>query len=296
MGQNKEGNEEIANIRDLQLKSLEILLYFKAFCESNGLRFFLCGGCCIGAVRHKGFIPWDDDVDVFMPRADYEKLGGLWEKYADKNRYSYCRTNEDNSYETMLTQIADNNTTFIKKNLCDYDINHGIKLEIVPLDASPNSKLKRKFQILRAIEFCLFNRQVVPENKGKAAKILGFLLLKIFRSPKARYKLWKSAESKMTKYPLNGETKYLTELCVTYKYLKNQYPKEIFKEEVLMEFEGHEMPVPIGYDTYLKIAFGDYMKLPPEEERAPKHEAVYIDLNNSYTKYKGIYYCTNDKN
>ena len=81
-------------LRELQLKGLEILLYFKEFCEKHKLTFFFCGGCCIGTLRHKGFIPWDDDVDVFMPRDDYEKLYVLWNKYADTKRYSCNRTNE----------------------------------------------------------------------------------------------------------------------------------------------------------------------------------------------------------
>ena len=69
----KEGDGSL--IRGIQLKSLEILLYFKEFCEEHNLLFYFCGGCCIGTVRHKGFIPWDDDIDVIMPREDYEKLG-----------------------------------------------------------------------------------------------------------------------------------------------------------------------------------------------------------------------------
>lgn len=278
-------------LRDLQLKCLEILLYFKDFCEKHNLRFFLCGGACIGAIRHKGFIPWDDDIDVFMPREDYEKLGDLWNKYADTERYEYCRTNKDKSYETMLTQIADNNTTFIKSNLAQYDINHGVKLEIIPLDGAPNSKIKRKIQIMWALVFCLFNRQWAPKNKGKVAEIIGRILLLIFRGPKIRYKLWRFAEKQMTKYPVDENTKYMTELCVNFKYVKNLYPKRIFERAVYKEFEGHLMPVPVGYDQYLRMAFGDYMQLPPKDERVPKHDAVFVDLSNSYKKYKGIYYC-----
>lgn len=284
-----------ANLRELQLKSLEILLYFKDFCEEHNLRFFLCGGCCIGAIRHKGFIPWDDDIDVFMPREDYERLGALWEKYADNDRYAYCRTNEQESFETMLTQIADNNTTFIKTNLKDYDINHGIKLEIIPLDGAPNSKIKRKIQLMWAIIFNLFNRQMAPQNKGKIAYFIGKILLGIFRGEKIRYKIWKFAEKQMAKYPINEDTKYITELCVTYKYMKNLYPKDFFEDVVYKEFEGHLMPLPIGYDGYLSMAFGDYMKLPPEEERVPKHDAVYINLRQSYKEFKGIYYCVDKK-
>ena len=289
------GQYSKVNIRDLQMKSLEILLYFKDFCEKHNLRFYLCYGSCLGAIRHCGFIPWDDDIDVLMFREDYEKLGELWNKYADTERYEYCRTNKDKSYETMLTQIADNNTTFIKSNLADFDINHGIKLEIFPLDASPNSKLKRKMQIIWALAFCLFNRQQAPLNKGKIARVIGQILLWFFRTPGIRYKIWRFAEKQMTKYPLTDDTKYLTKLCTTFKYLKIQYPKEIFDGVVYKEFEGYKMPVPVGYDMYLKLIYGDYMQLPPESERIPAHEAAFVDPDNSYRKYRGIYYCTKNR-
>lgn len=95
----------------------------------------------------------------------------------------------------------------------------------------------------------------------------------------------------MTKYPVDENTKYMTELCVNFKYVKNLYPKRIFERAVYKEFEGHLMPVPVGYDQYLRMAFGDYMQLPPKDERVPKHDAVFVDLNNSYKEYKGIYYC-----
>ena len=76
-------------LRDVQLKSLDILLFFKEFCEKHNLLFYFCGGCCIGTLRHKGFIPWDDDVDVFMPRKDYERLKVLWEHEVPEGKYSF---------------------------------------------------------------------------------------------------------------------------------------------------------------------------------------------------------------
>ena len=76
--------------------------------------------------------------------------------------------------------------------------------------------------------------------------------------------------------------------------IAKKYPKDAFKEAIWVDFEGHKMPIPIGYDDYLKTAFGDYMKLPPKEKQLPQHDVVFCDLNNSYKKYKGKYYCKED--
>ena len=99
--------------KEIQEKELNMLLYFKEFCNKHNLRFYLCGGGLIGAIRHNGFIPWDDDLDLFMPRPDYEKLAKLWPKYADTERFTYCRTDRDHIYHDAGASIRDNNTTFI---------------------------------------------------------------------------------------------------------------------------------------------------------------------------------------
>ncbi|MCI7126847.1 MAG: LicD family protein, partial [Clostridium sp.] len=84
---------DIGNLtKKIQDKELEMLLYFQKICDEHHLTFYLCGGGLIGAIRHRGFIPWDDDLDVFMPRPDYEKLSAIWNEYADTQKYSYCRT------------------------------------------------------------------------------------------------------------------------------------------------------------------------------------------------------------
>ena len=107
MGKEKFVNLSQEDLRNLQMKSLEILIYFKNFCEDHNLKFYLCGGCCIGAIRHKGFIPWDDDIDVFMPRKDYEKLFEIWDKYADTEMYSCNRTTEKVFIGNVMTTVTD---------------------------------------------------------------------------------------------------------------------------------------------------------------------------------------------
>lgn len=290
-----QNNEEIyeftpEQLRALQLKSMETLLYFKQFCDEHHLLFYFCGGCCIGTLRHKGFIPWDDDIDVFMPREDYEKLGELWNKYADTERYSYVRPSETLYTRNLFATINDNNTTFIKPLQADLDINHGIVLDILPLDGYPSSSFARKKQVIWALIYSLFCDQMAPENHGEAVHTLAKVILAVFHSKKLRYKLWKMAERHMTKYKIK-DCDAITELCSGPKYLYKKYPKEAFASAVYKEFEGYSMPIPVGYDAYLKTAFGDYMKLPPKEQQVGHHDVVYCDLENSYKKYKGIYYC-----
>ena len=106
--------EQNIDLKALQAKCLEITLVFKEFCERHGLLFYLCGGGCIGALRHKGFIPWDDDIDVFMPRDDYEKMCRLWVEEMDQNKYRLSRTDENHFERSQLTAITDEETTFIK--------------------------------------------------------------------------------------------------------------------------------------------------------------------------------------
>ena len=134
----------------------------------------------------------------------------------------------------------------------------------------------------------------MPENHGSIVKFVGKAMLNLVPSKKMRYKIWKFAEKKMSMYNIS-QCEYITELCAGPGYMQNEYPKEIFASAVYKNFEGYEMPLPIGYDEYLKIAFGDYMKLPPKEKQVAHHDIKFLDLNNSYKKYKGIYYCLGDK-
>lgn len=277
------------SLREFQNKSLEIALYFKDFCNEHGLLFYMCGGCCIGSLRHKGFIPWDDDVDVFMPRDDYEKLKELWPKYANTEKYACVYADKNRVDGNLFITIRDNETTAIKPYQVDMDISHGVALDVLPLDGWPDGKMKRKMQVFWALVYSLYCAQTVPVNHGKAVSVAGKIALTLVPSKKLRYKLWKLAERKMTKYPIK-KCNYITELCSGPYYMKKQYPREAFDKAIWVDFENVKMPIPQGYDVYLRTAFGDYMKLPPKEKQKPHHDAIFIDLNNSYKKYKGVYY------
>lgn len=278
----------------LQRVSLEMAEYFVDFCNEHNLLCYFCGGGCIGAIRHKGFIPWDDDLDFFMPREDYEKLAVLWPKEADNKRYVIHKQGKDFIDHNLFITIRDANTTQIKPYQDKLDIVHGVPLDILPLDGYPDSKFKRKMQCMWALIYSLYCAQVIPEKHGKLMTVGSKLALGIVPSRKLRYKIWRLAERKMTKYKI-ADCNAITELCSGPGYMKNRYPKEAFESAVLKEFEGRQMPIPVGYDTYLKIAFGDYMQLPPKEKQKAHHDSKLLDLDKSYKEYKGTYYCVDEK-
>ena len=281
-------------LQALQQKSLEILLYFKRFCEEHRLQFFFCGGCLIGALREQGFIPWDDDIDVFMPRNDYERLTELWPKYADTERYALCRSDRSINYRNLFINIRDNETTYIKPYQTDLDISHGLSLDVLPLDGCPSSSIKRKLQIFWALLYSIYNAETVPQNHGTAVKKLGAFLLKLVPSSDMRYRIWRFAERRMTQYPIS-RCPWVTELCSGPTYMRKEYPKNAFESAVLVEFEGYQMPAPKGYHEYLTLAFGDYMTPPPPEKQISHHDLVFLDMERGYQAYKGIHYCLEEK-
>lgn len=278
-------------LKELQAKSLEVLMYFKKICDANGLLFYLCGGACIGAIRHRGFIPWDDDIDVFMPREDYERLAAVWNEAADASKYSYCRTDEKVYTRLQLAAVGDENTTFIKARQADLDLPHTVRIDILPLDGCPNSRIKRKIQIFWALIHSMFIVGEPHTSKGRLLEGISKALLGCVRGKKARYRVWNYAKRKMTKYRFD-ECDKVTELCSWYQYMVNEYPRKAFDSAELVPFEDTTVPVPVGYDCYLSMAFGNYMTMPPKSQRYAKHDIVYMNLNEGYKQYKGIYYCT----
>lgn len=271
--------------RRMQAIGLEMAVYFDEFCRKHGLTYFLCGGCCIGTARNGKFIPWDDDVDVFMPRADYQKLMELWQ---DTPRYSIQYTTRDFLTQNQFLTICDNETTFIKTYQKDLDINHGIVLDVLPLDGCPTG-WRRKTQKIWALLYALFIVGKAPENHGKAVYGLGKLALALVPFRSWRYRVWKFCEKKMSQYPIDS-CEYITELCSGPKAMQFEYPKKCFDHAVPMEFEGHMLSMPADYDTYLAIAFGDYMTPPPKEKQVNHHEYEFMDTEHSYRQYRGVKY------
>lgn len=232
----------------------EMLKEMHRACEQHGLRYYLAYGTLLGAIRHKGYIPWDDDIDVMMPRDDFFKLAETYRS----DRYSIVSCYNDTSYEYAFgrmydTRTAANKGKFETKGLC---------IDIYLLNAWPKDEKERKrlskeirfFQKLRIYLIGIRNRLAV--KRLWPCKTLGFPLLQ-----------WACKKEEMLrgKYVLGASS------FVQISTDARLYDYKDFKEAVLAQFEDREFFIPVGYDGILKCCYGDYMQLPPVEERHPYH-------------------------
>ncbi|MCT0006678.1 LicD family protein [Weissella confusa] len=279
-----------ATSRAVQEKTLAIAQEIVDFCATHQLLCYLCGGGAIGALREGGFVPWDDDLDLFMPRADYERFCQLWSQRTS-DRFVLEKANADFVNHNNFVTVRDSQTTFVKTYQQDLDVAHGIAVDIFPLDVAPTNARQQKIQKLWAMVYALFSEQVVPENNGGIIALGSKVLLGLFHSQRSRYRVWRFAEKQMTKY--NGtNSPWITELCVGPKYMGNLYRREWFASNIMKPFEDTQMPIPAGYDQYLRQVFGEYTKRPPESAQHPHHDAVFIDPQTPYSTYRGKYFLT----
>lgn len=282
--------DDTYGIAELQTKMLDILKEFIRVCENNGLTYYACGGTCIGALRHDGFIPWDDDLDVFMPRPDYEKLWLLRDQFQD-GKFRLCRTTKDRNYHHRVQQLVDLNTTFINQRSVDEDIEHGVYIDILPMDACSPAGFGKLCQKIQAILFSVYNVQCLPEfHGGIVFRFAVWSALRLVPCRNLRYKIWSYCERQMTKYNW-ADAEQVVELAASVKVLCRPYPKEWFATVIKHKFEDIDINLPAGVDQYLTQVFGNYMTLPSEKERHPRHNTVKIDLHTSYEKYRGKLYC-----
>ena len=273
-----------AELKKIQKISLNMAKDFYGFCEEHGLLCYLCGGGCIGAVRNGGMIPWDDDLDFFMPRPDYEKAWRLWKKEKKHSRYVLEKPGRKLVTHDLFFKIRDRSTTYIRDYELDVAAVRGVALDVLPLDGYPGNRVSRMWQCIWAYVYSLYCAQLVPVNHGWLIQLASKVLLAAVPDRRLRYRIWCFAEKQMTKYAKEKCIGY-TELCSGPRYMKNYYPRDIFEKAVIVPYEDTVMPVPQGYDRYLRTAFGDYMKLPPKEKCVPQHGAAVMDLDKSYDEW-----------
>ena len=262
------------NIKIIQKKELALLKEFIRVCNKHNLKYYILGGTLLGAVRHGGFIPWDDDIDVGMPRNDYEKLMNLYESEFE-TPYKLVSEKNSSDFTKAFMNLQDTTTKIIMKysNIAHEE---SIWMDIFPIDGMPKNYLKNKIHKLRylssrmLVQLSQFNKIVNQnkENRHFIEKIIISTAKEINYEKLLNYrKMQKKYINVLSKYDMNEY--YSGNLTGAYK-LKEVVPSEYFGEGVKILFEDIEVNAPTEYLNYLSAIYGsNYMDLPPEDKRIP---------------------------
>lgn len=265
---------------------IEILLQtmkdFDAFCTKHDLNYFACGGTAIGAVRHQGMIPWDDDIDVYMPREDYNKLLKLKEELKD-TPYELIETGSK-GYYLPFSKFSYKNSTIWEYEAFPYIF--GVYVDIFILDeTSDNIKEvtpladQYKYYLdryLRSQQTHTVERLLRLGRQGNIKSLIGCVWDIAFYIPQRKY-LRKKCESLLKKLiEFNGNSYICYGLNMTNEH--EIFSKTLFRDYIYMPFDNIQVRMPIGYDQYLKQQYGDYMTPPPYSGRETTHEKYYLNL------------------
>lgn len=268
----KEGYKELTS-SEIKTKELEILKYITDFCEHNNINYVLSDGSLIGAVRHKGFIPWDLDIDISMLREDYDKFFQLWK---DTEDYSLLAIKNEPKSALSFIKVVDNNTICFENGL--KTIKGGLWVDVFPLDPIPDNPNEAAKHFNRCVElYDSYNRAYWPTRFSFIQKI-AFHVVWAFRRKDISL-LWESVLKRYKKL-LNEATKYSTDnnnvvnkmiIAIRPESRKFGFPKTCLTNWQYIQFENYSFRIPTDYDSMLKCYYGNYMELPPEEKRVDHH-------------------------
>ena len=265
-------------LRQLQLTMLETLKVFDAFCRKHDIKYSLYAGSLLGAVRHKGFIPWDDDLDVCMSRAEYDRFVALWEA---ERPDGYILQNKENTpaYWQSFSKIRKDHTAFVMYESEMGRFHTGIFLDIFPIDRIPNGSLKRKLFKWHCMVYQLMVKGFAPPLSSAPVRLgsnVILALIPVSRRNAVRQKMLR----KITRY--NNRKELETVGIETMGSIRKPFAPDMLDEYVYLTFEDGEFMCFAGWEDHLRRKFGDYMQLPPEEDRAWRHHPIVLDFTHSY--------------
>ncbi len=268
------------DLRRAQLLQLDLALEVKRICEKNHLRYFLIAGTLLGAVRHQGFIPWDDDLDIGLFRADYDRFLKACETDLDREKYFLQNWDTDSRYGLCFSKLRLNGTKYVEKNARHTQAHDGIYIDVFPFDCVPDEealrrKQSRKTYLLKRLILAKQGYEVWQE--GETAKKLIYGLLGLGAKLMSARALTQRLEREMQKY--NGQaTKKIVAMGGSYGYEKESVERRWLEETLELPFEGEMLACPKEYDAYLTYFYGDYMTPPPADKRGDRHQVKEIDF------------------
>lgn len=270
---------EEKTLKELKKTELEILDEFVRICKKYNLDYFLCGGTMLGAIRHKGFIPWDDDIDVGMTRKDYDKFIKIAMKELNDEYYLDCYENNQDCY-LPFAKIKKNNTIFDEEESHNLNNHKGIFMDIIPFDnASKESSIIQRFQgiMVRSITDTMCTKNKIRKVKETNHPIIT-IILKLFTK-----KFLMNLQNKIMHLNKDDNSPYLVALSGRYNVKKETSKRDIFVPSKKIKFEDKEYNGMNKPDLYLTKIYGDYMKIPPKEKQVT-HMPLKIEFNTKKNK------------
>ena len=275
-GENLEEQLSEKELADLKAKELDILVKFDRMCKENNLRYFITAGTLLGAVRHKGFIPWDDDIDVVMLRKDFNRLNRVCSKALPEGLFLQDKKN-DKGYPFHFDKIRLDNTEVIDPFLEGVNMHKGIYIDVFPVDKCPeNNKLAQfMFKWVSTTSYALIakqNKDFDFDYTKKSARMLYHFMIKM---PRGFVIAMRDFVVGIFNVFCSG--KKLCTVSGAHGFPRETYKSEWFEEKIMLPFESGEYPAPKGYDSLLTNMYGDYMKPPEDDEKSGHFTSVESD-------------------
>lgn len=256
-------------VEELKAIQLDILRHVDSFCKGNGIQYFACGGTLIGTVRHHGYIPWDDDIDIMMLRSEYEKFMAEYQ-LKDSSEYKLYNHKISKGYILPFAKIA--NTKTVIKEPTEYSLDYGINIDIFPIDKLPDNKEEQSqhyARLKRLIDIHGLKLMSISKERSLLKNII-LSVSHIVLSPISIGYLNKRIEKLARKYETLADNKYCGISVWGYGTREINLSSN-FNSSQNAPFEDTMVPIPVGYDNYLSCVYGDYMKLPPVEKQCSHH-------------------------
>lgn len=264
-------------LKQMQAKEIKMLKIFVEICEELDLRYYILGGTLLGAVRHGGFIPWDDDIDVGMPREDYDIFMEKAEPLLPRDLFLQ-NLHTERECHSNAAKIRDSNTTYIELGVKRSNINHGVYIDIFPLDNYPvNCRQELWFNLKKKILSTRIGAVYIHSGEENILKHSVRCALKVvfptmFCAVNKREQLYRSV-------PASGLWANHSGMWGKKEIIDSAW----YAEGCDLVFEGITVKAPKEYKKWLEQVYGDYMQLPPEEKRVTHHQAEIIDMEKPYT-------------